>query len=155
MTKPTNRTNTAREISRRILESAAHHANLVMADIQELSREPGVELLLSDETTKLLRHILEAEFFEAVKMGAVIAVTDGAVRAKLASAVPHRAGKRSGEVRAALGQKARFIAWALDRKKTSPKMSKNELAQRYAELFPQASVSTLRRYLAAISIAKD
>jgi hypothetical protein len=83
-------------------------------------------------------------------MGAVLAVTDGEIRRRISSSHPKMAGKKSGEVRAANGQKKRFLDWAQATNAANPSLSKNDVAERYAKDHPGTSAATLRRYLSDI-----
>lgn len=66
------------------------------------------------------------------------------------SASARRAGLRSGQARWARSKKLKFLAWALSINRSSPHLSKNDVAERYARDNPGTSVTTLRRYLSEL-----
>ncbi len=141
-----------RSLATRFNDCIAHHAEEMALAVQTLIREVGSERLLSAEGGQFLAMALHDEVTQAVKMGAVVAITDPKVRDRLATSKHRLAGKKSGQMRAQRGHKDRFLQWALELNKEKPALSKNAVAYRYAAENPGTSVATLRRYLAAIPI---
>ena len=141
-----------RDLNSRLRGMAEFQAVETAKELQALVREKGLRFLRSAEGLKFLAYTLKPRAAEILKMGAVIAITDGPIRRKMASSHPKLAGKRSGESRAKTGAKARFLDWALAAHRQNPVQSKNDLAERFAATHPGTSRATLRRYLAAVPV---
>ena len=143
-----------RGLNSRFREMAEFQAVETAKEVQAFMREKGNGFLRSAEGLKFLAIALKPRAAEILKMGAVIAITDGPVRRKMANSHPKLAGKKSGESRARTGTKARFLEWALDMNKQNPALSKNDVAQRFAATHPGTSSATLRRYLASVPVVE-
>jgi hypothetical protein len=127
-------------------DSAAEMAKELLSEIDEVpqsERESFVAFILGDE----LMHFFHKAFALHLK--------DPAGGKWLDTIHAKRGGRASAIKRRKNSLKQKFLRWALAENARNPGLSKNAVAQRYADENPGSSPATLRRYLAEIPIRGD
>jgi|JI6StandDraft_1071083.scaffolds.fasta_scaffold175102_2 hypothetical protein len=128
---------------------AKYHATEALCDVH-------AALMDLESTPEEIEQMLCDVLFERIRVACAEwgpqFVADERVRSNLRRRFQKEAGIKSGKARAKGSRKERFLRWALERNASNPLLSKNAVAEEYAESHPGESVPTLRRYLAAIPV---
>ena len=138
-------------------EFCDQEAERITADlIKDLeTRESLPNLKFSKDDARFIAWVLTDElalfFWHAIK-----AHTDDPDGLKRLTRISSKVAARKSATKRFLGStKQRFLEFALEQNRRNPALSKGAVAEMFARDNPGASVTTLRRYLAAIPIGGD
>ena len=134
-------------------EEAKRITSILVESLQE--GEAGRNFKLSDDDIGLLAFVLSDElvhfFWNSMKLH--IQDPDGM---KTLNRISSRVAARKSAVKRSTGStKQKFIEYAIKQNRRNPELSKGAIAEMFARENPGTSVTTLRRYLAAIPTEGD
>lgn len=134
---------------RRIIDHCDAQATLIARHVIEVLNEKGVK---KSERERMIAFLLQDELVHFFSNTIRFYLNDPDGLKWLNRFPATRGGKISGAKRWNKSLKLHFLQWALAENRRNPELSKNAIAAKYARDNPNASVSTLRRYLAEIPI---
>lgn len=142
----------ASDFSRKYVDHCDQKSKEILIELNKMLGTYEGDFSLTDKQISLLQfHLVDQlMFFFSDTMR--LHRSDPAGTKNLVSIGAHIAGKKSAKKRSAGSLKNRFLDFAVEQNQRNIKLSKNKIVAMFVQENPNASQSTLRRYLTEIPI---
>ena len=141
----------------KFIDFCDEHAKRITSELVESLQEREVrrDLKLTDDDIGLLAFVLSDELVHFFWNSMKLHITDPDGVKRLNSITSKIAARKSAAKRSSGSTKQKFIEYAIKQNRRNPGLSKGAVAEMFARENPGTSVTTLRRYLAAIPTKGD